>query len=860
MDPLSIATNVVGITAFCAKLIQGIGRFVIEAREVPDTLSRFYNTIQNLQTALLGVERALRQRPEQLPFERDHHQNISRIIRSCQSVLGRLDGLLPDLEEDPGAYYRVRASLLLSVKKNVVQQYTTHIESYTQVLQLSLTTISLGSLWKTQQSQVQIHAAIRSLTDSIRSANLLPPSPSPHDLPGSAQTVLRGMEEDSSEAISAQQKVNTEAGSDQAADESTETSLADEIIAWQQSATEMVEVLSLYEPDQMPRVLATGDTGAAEQYLASDSGIGGMFDDGSVDEYGNATREDSSFDPEPKLRDCPSREIIQINLEQNQKIVAQFVRCGIFTKAALYQRKAIGYKTQLAEAYQIPFTHDDEAGMKEFLAQCLLDTETRVGCAEARDIFQTLLQAEVARPSDEVDQQRRCRLYQTLGTIHLNQGNTALARRFLGRAFEGRKSDEATPSELVLESVDQLVKALQLDQAFDEARGYLEWRHRHFPAPAPLLPLQSQRQPIVPSNASPSPPMPAPHLPQRPPILETMPYRLSQAGGACVQEYVPVTTEPAVAAAAESDVAAHVAPSLSGLTVQAPLSQPNIDEASPARVLTRTPEVAPMTGAAGLSNAFAWCIEKKFDVDDPSFRFEVYDSGQNTSPLHLALHEENIELVRQMLAHAVDLEHRDAKFCTPLLVAAGTRNRETTRLLLERGAKVDVRDMSSQSALHRCQSRSGGVQVAKLLLQYLPPSGLRRRRQSSVSPGGCTVMEVVAPPASPAAATPWPLSSGDSKPHMIDATDSTGRTAFFVAMDNGNYKMARFLLSQGADPDINDVFGKTALYMVCERGDEVMARCALVHGAFVDARGPGLRTPLIAAIETAVPANSILLI
>ncbi|CAK7223232.1 hypothetical protein SBRCBS47491_005138 [Sporothrix bragantina] len=238
----------------------------------------------------------------------------------------------------------------------------------------------------------------------------------------------------------------------------------------------------------MPRILATGDAGAADKDLLSDSGVSGMFNDNN-----------------------------------NYKIVTQFVRCGILTKAALYQRKAIGYKVQIVEAYQTLLTHDGEVNMKDFRARCLIDTKTRVGSAETRDILQALLQDEVAR-----------------------------------RAFEGRNGDRTTSPELILESVDQLTKALQLDQAFDEA-----------------------------------------------------PF--------------------------------------------------------------------PMAGAAGLSNAFAKRIGKIFDIDDPSFRFEVYDSGQGTSPLHLALQEETIELVRQMIANAVDSEHRDDKFCTPLLVTAGTRNRETPR-------------------------------------------------------------------------------------------------------------------------------------------------------------------------------------
>ncbi len=137
----------------------------------------------------------------------------------------------------------------------------------------------------------------------------------------------------------------------------------------------------------------------------------------------------------------------------------------------------------------------------------------------------------------------------------------------------------------------------------------------------------------------------------------------------------------------------------------------------------------------------------------------------------------------QMLDHVVSFEHRDDEFRTPLHLAAGTRNHETTRLLLEHGAKVDVTDRDGRTALHRCQSNRGGLRVAELLLAY-----------SSAT------------------------STNPARPGFINLLDRLDKTALSLACEKGNEKMAAFLLENSADPNLADSYRKTALYTACERG------------------------------------------
>lgn len=144
MDPLSIAAFVVTIVHVTGKLSDGLGRFSNDQRAVPAVISEFHETIQNLHAALLNISRVL-EHPQavQLPSETEHYRDIHRILRSCKTSLERLRDELPELAENSGLIERAKSSLAMSLKRNVIQTLQSNISSYTQVLQLSLITLSL---------------------------------------------------------------------------------------------------------------------------------------------------------------------------------------------------------------------------------------------------------------------------------------------------------------------------------------------------------------------------------------------------------------------------------------------------------------------------------------------------------------------------------------------------------------------------------------------------------------------------------------------------------------------------------------------------------------------------------------------
>lgn len=77
-----------------------------------------------------------------------------------------------------------------------------------------------------------------------------------------------------------------------------------------------------------------------------------------------------------------------------------------------------------------------------------------------------------------------------------------------------------------------------------------------------------------------------------------------------------------------------------------------------------------------------------------------------------------------------------------LCTSAALRNEQLCALLLEKGANVNVLDNGYRTPLHKCQSRSGGTSVAKIIL--------------------------------------------DKKPDLIDSVDCFGKTALYMACQAGN--------------------------------------------------------------------------
>ncbi|KAI1481052.1 hypothetical protein K445DRAFT_267814 [Daldinia sp. EC12] len=452
MDPLSISAGVAQVVTLAGTLIKCLNRFVVKTINIRDSIQEVHDEIFTLQVALSEIQNMLKKRPKQLSFERDHHANIHRIIQLCQKSLETLCRELPELKDKAGAFERIRRSLEHSLKEERVVEIIHHIRSYKTVLQLSLTTISLGALWQTASSQNQIQAEIRKLTDAIRLSHLF--AGHRRDVP-----LVR----------------TRSSGSHIETGDIDENTLERVISDWRKTADDVATAFTLNETDR-----ASLDTHSIQNSVMS------------VDTL--PLYQEDAFDPEPDCRNTQSGEILDFQLKANRDVVRNLLQSGIFVKAAIYQHRGIDLMKQLLETHD-SYRADDASNenlmdMKEELADIFSQCDSFEYHNKAKTVLEQLIAEVVKAEESQVDNNRRARLYHKLGAIYFKRGNVEHATTFLKRAFNGRIEINPRPRELIEETAELLVRVLQQAQVHDEARGIRDWvrhelRHEAIPSPSP---------------------------------------------------------------------------------------------------------------------------------------------------------------------------------------------------------------------------------------------------------------------------------------------------------------------------------------------------------------------------------------
>ncbi|KAI0104508.1 hypothetical protein F4814DRAFT_90818 [Daldinia grandis] len=452
MDPLSISAGVAQVVSLAGTLVKGLSRFVVKTVNIKDTIQEVHDEILALQVALSEIQNTLEKRPRQLPFERDHHAHIHKIIQSCQKSLATLCGELPQLKDKTGLFERIRRTLELSLKEERVVEVVRHICSYKTVLQLSLTTLSLGALWETASSQKQIKVEIRKLTDAIRL--------SPHLFASHGRDVP------------SVRTLNPRSGLEE--DDTNESTIEKDIKNWRRTADDVATAVTLNKIDR----LFVGTP------FVQNSSV-------SVDTL--PLYQKDAFDPEPDYRNVQSSEILDYQLKANRDAVRNLLQCGIFVKAATYQQRGIELMKQLLETQDSDGTScENLMDMKEELADIFLQCDNIEFHVEAKTVLEHLISEVVEPEESQVDNNRRARLYHKLGDIHFRQGNVAQAKIFLTRALTGRNQIHPRPLVLVEETAELLVQVLQQEQVHDEARGLRDWIRQEIRQETILSPLSTQ--------------------------------------------------------------------------------------------------------------------------------------------------------------------------------------------------------------------------------------------------------------------------------------------------------------------------------------------------------------------------------
>jgi ankyrin repeat protein len=226
------------------------------------------------------------------------------------------------------------------------------------------------------------------------------------------------------------------------------------------------------------------------------------------------------------------------------------------------------------------------------------------------------------------------------------------------------------------------------------------------------------------------------------------------------------------------------------------------------------------------------------------------------------------------------LQSRDHAGSTLLHHAAGFGAVETMRLLLDRGADVNVKNRRGSTPLHWAIH---GEAKVRLLIARGATINVRQIEgrtplflAASLANSNGTLRLLLAQGANPNIATAngqTPLMVAAGRGHVdavrmlldakatVDAKNGAGETALMLAAGDGNPQAVALLLERGADPRARSKRNETALGNAATAGVEETVRLLLDRDADVNIRNIRGYSPLmLAASSDAIPAGAVKLL
>lgn len=218
-----------------------------------------------------------------------------------------------------------------------------------------------------------------------------------------------------------------------------------------------------------------------------------------------------------------------------------------------------------------------------------------------------------------------------------------------------------------------------------------------------------------------------------------------------------------------------------------------------------------------------------------------------STPLHHAAAFGAIGTLTVLLDAGADPAAKNRGGSTPLHWAI--HDEAKVRLLLGRGAAVNVRQADGRSPLYQAASLGDGNAIVRLLLANGadPNLALANGRTPLMAAAGRGDVEA--------------LRLLIEAKANVDARNGAGETALILAAGNGNPQAVSLLLARGADARARTKRNETALGNAGTAGNEETVRLLLDHGAEVNVRNARGYSPLmLAASSDAIPAATVKLL
>ena len=197
----------------------------------------------------------------------------------------------------------------------------------------------------------------------------------------------------------------------------------------------------------------------------------------------------------------------------------------------------------------------------------------------------------------------------------------------------------------------------------------------------------------------------------------------------------------------------------------------------------------------------------------------ISEETEYKTPLALAVRNEDIDEVRDLIAKGENVNEKEEDKTTPLFAAVESGNIEIVQMLLDQGAKVNARDKEKQTPLMRLDE-DATHELIGLLIRYGAKLDLTDKEGDTaliLAVGRSVTAEVVKAL----------IDAGAN----VNLANKTGRTALINAADNSNIENARSLIEAGADVNAKDKSSETAWD---KTGDDEIEKLLESHGAIID--------------------------
>jgi ankyrin repeat protein len=196
------------------------------------------------------------------------------------------------------------------------------------------------------------------------------------------------------------------------------------------------------------------------------------------------------------------------------------------------------------------------------------------------------------------------------------------------------------------------------------------------------------------------------------------------------------------------------------------------------------------------------------------------------------------DAAKRFIASAGSINYKGDDGKTPLMRAARDDSVGIVRVILDLGARVDMKDRIGETALMKA-AREGRTEIVDLLLERGADAHAKDRN-------GWTAWKLAILWNHEETASRLPKPQAD-EPKAVDEQEQMDARLLETA-ETGDFDSVRGLVERGASVEAKDDKGRTPLSWAAHRGETGTAEFLIAKGAEVDAADADNQTPLVLAI------------